>query len=123
MANGKVPFQEVAIDASEILDWPSFHAVFAKAFGFPDFYGRNMNAWIDCMTDLDEPGLGMSKVHAPANGIVLIKVVNAKDFSTRCPEQAAALNDCAAFVNWRRCEQGGAPGAGAFIPLVAWAAA
>jgi RNAse (barnase) inhibitor barstar len=22
-------------------------------FGFPDFYGRNMDAWIDCMTDID----------------------------------------------------------------------
>jgi hypothetical protein len=25
------------------------------------------------------------------------------------PRQAAALGDCAAFVNWRQCEQGGAP--------------
>ncbi len=109
MADGNVPFKEVEIDASEILDWPSFHSVFAKAFGFPAFYGRNMNAWIDCMTDLDEPGTGMSAVHAPPNGIVLVKVLNAKAFATRCPEQAAALSDCAAFVNWRRCEQGGAP--------------
>jgi hypothetical protein len=29
----RTPFKEVAIDASEILDWPSFHSVFAKAFG------------------------------------------------------------------------------------------
>lgn len=109
MTNGAVPFKEVAIDASAISDWPSFHSAFAQAFGFPEFYGRNMNAWIDCMTDLDDPGSGMSAVHAPPNGIVLVKVLGAKAFATRCPEQAAALHDCTAFVNWRRCEQGGAP--------------
>ncbi|ESS72537.1 barstar [Methyloglobulus morosus KoM1] len=109
MTNGSVPFKQVAIDASEIRDWPSFHAVFAKAFGFPDFYGRNMDAWIDSMTDLDDPSAGMSKVHSPPDGIVLVKVLNAKAFSKRCPEQYRALNDCSAFVNWRRLEQGSAP--------------
>ena len=109
MANDGISFIEVAVDASDIVDWPSFHAVFAKAFGFPGFYGRNMNAWIDCMTDLDDPGTGMSDVHAPPNGIVLLKVLNAKDFAQRCPEQFGALNDCSAFVNWRRREQGGSP--------------
>jgi RNAse (barnase) inhibitor barstar len=109
VTDGNVPFREVIIDASEILGWPSFHSVFAKAFGFPAFYGHNMDAWIDCMSALDDPKAGMSGVHAPPNGIVLVKVANARAFAARCPEQAAALNDCAAFVNWRRCEQGGAP--------------
>lgn len=104
-----VPCKEVTVDASGILDWPSFHFVFAKAFGFPAFYGHNMDAWIDCMRDLDDPGAGMSTVHAPPNGIVLIKVLNAEAFWIRCPEQAAALSDCVALVNQRRCEQGGAP--------------
>ena len=109
MAERDVPFREVTIDASRIVDWPSFHAAFTKGFGFPEFYGRNMNAWIDCMTDLDDPGAGMSEVHAPPNGVVLLKVLNARDFSKRCPEQFWALNECSAFVNWRRCERGGAP--------------
>lgn len=43
----------VDIPAHEITDWDSFHDVFKRVFGFPDFYGRNMDAWIDCMTDLD----------------------------------------------------------------------
>ena len=102
-------FKEIAIDAAQIRDWPTFHTAFATALGFPEFYGRNMNAWIDCMTSLDDPGAGMSKLHAPQNGIVLLKVLNAKAFAARCPEQYAALNECSAFVNWRRREQGGAP--------------
>ena len=31
-------------------DWESFHTVSAEVFGFPEFYGRNMNAWIDCLS-------------------------------------------------------------------------
>jgi hypothetical protein len=102
-------FKEIAIDAAQIRDWPTFHTVFATALGFPEFYGRNMSAWIDCMTSLDDPGAGMSRLHAPRNGIVLLKVLNAKAFAARCPEQYSALNECAAFVNWRRREQGGTP--------------
>jgi RNAse (barnase) inhibitor barstar len=109
MSDGAVNFKEIAIDASEIRDWPTFHATFASALGFPQFYGRNMNAWVDCMTDLDNPSAGMSAVHAPSKGIVLLKLVNAKDFAKRCPEQFGALNECSAFVNWRRREQGSAP--------------
>ena len=99
----------VRIDGSRIRDWESFHDAFVESFGFFSGYGRNMDAWIDCMTDLDDPGSGMSKVHAPPKGIVLLKVLNSRDFAKRCPEQFAALNECSAFVNWRRREQGNAP--------------
>ena len=53
----------VRIDASRITSWDTFHDVFAKDFGFPDFYGRNMDAWIDCMTCLDDPESCMTTVH------------------------------------------------------------
>jgi RNAse (barnase) inhibitor barstar len=43
------------IRARNISDWKSFHAEFRRVFGFPEFYGHNMDAWIDCMTSLDEP--------------------------------------------------------------------
>lgn len=47
--SGKV----VRIDASRIISETSLHDLFAKAFGFPDWYGRNGDAWIDLMTYLD----------------------------------------------------------------------
>jgi hypothetical protein len=50
----------VRIDASRITDQATFHSVFAEAFGFPGFYGQNMDAWIDCMTHLDDPSSGLS---------------------------------------------------------------
>ncbi|WP_161883865.1 barstar family protein [Deinococcus alpinitundrae] len=52
---------KVTLDTSRIRDWESFHDVSVQTFGFPDFYGRNMDAWIDCLTYLDE-GDGMSIV-------------------------------------------------------------
>jgi RNAse (barnase) inhibitor barstar len=38
------------LDCSMIADWDSFHTACANEFGFPGFYGRNGNAWIDCLT-------------------------------------------------------------------------
>ena len=50
MAQGRV----VPIDCDGIVDWNSFHDTMIEAFGFPGWYGRNMNAWVDLMTYLDE---------------------------------------------------------------------
>ena len=47
-----VPVVEVPM--SQIRDWDTFHDTFAQRLGFPDFYGRNMDAWIDCLTYADE---------------------------------------------------------------------
>jgi RNAse (barnase) inhibitor barstar len=109
MSHAPLPFKEVQIDASRITDWPSFHSVFAEACGFPSFYGRNMNAWIDCMTSLDDPDAAMSEVHSPPGGIVVLTLLDAKAFAARCPDQYNALNECSAFVNARRLETGDGP--------------
>jgi hypothetical protein len=99
----------VRIDLRRIVDRDSFHDVFAEAFGFPDFYGRNMDAWVDCLTSLDLPSDGMTKVHAPAGGVVTLQLDHADEFSRRCPGLYEDLIDCAAFVNWRRVERGHTP--------------
>jgi RNAse (barnase) inhibitor barstar len=96
----------VVIDTANIVDWESFHGIFATAFGFPAFYGRNMNAWIDCMSYLDDPESGMTRVHVPSWGCVTILLEHAGDFAARLPEQYAALIEAAAFVNWLRIERG-----------------
>jgi RNAse (barnase) inhibitor barstar len=75
-------------------------------FGFPDFYGKNMDAWIDCLTSLDAPEDGMSNVHCAPGAVVTLELENVKDFEYRCPEQYKALIECSAFVNWRRNEAG-----------------
>ena len=39
------------IDLSDIVDESSFHDHVMKTFGFPDYYGRNLDALWDCLTD------------------------------------------------------------------------
>ena len=97
----------VRLDTRRITDWDSFHEVFTELFGFPDFYGRNMDAWNDCMTYLDDPTAGMTAIHAPRGGILTLQLEHVDDFARRCPDQYEAIVECAAFVNWRRIEIGG----------------
>jgi hypothetical protein len=96
----------VRLDCSRITDRESFHSVFAELFGFPAFYGRNMNAWIDCMSWLDESGSEMTKITAPPGGVVTLQLDGVDEFAVRCPDLFAGLVDCAAFVNWRRSSRG-----------------
>ena len=96
----------VVLECDRIVDWRSFHAEFARLFGFPTFYGRNMNAWIDCMTSLDSPNDGMSEVHCAPGTVLTLQLENVESFRSRCREQYDALVECSAFVNWRRIELG-----------------
>lgn len=70
----------VTIPAEKITDWNTFHTVFQAALGFPGFYGRNMNAWIDCMTSLDDPSSGMTGVSVADGELVALRIDDAPDF-------------------------------------------
>ena len=96
----------VPIDARRITDPDTLHDVFAEAFGFPDFYGRNMNAWIDAMSSLAEPAGVLATVHVPDGGVCVVRLTHAADFPDRCPDLLADLAEAAAFVNWRVLEAG-----------------
>lgn len=93
-------------DCDRITDWETFHSVFAEAFGFPSYYGRNMNAWIDCMSYLEDPGSGMTSVTVETGDFVTVQLDGIDEFATRCPDQFDAIIDCTAFVNWRRTSEG-----------------
>jgi Barstar (barnase inhibitor) len=99
-----VPIVEVPM--SQITDWDSFHDTFAHALGFPDFYGRNMNAWIDCLTYEDD---GMTAYPVQPGDVLTLQLLECREFRARCPEIYEALIDSVAFVNWRRIELGDPP--------------
>ena len=98
----------VQLDAGAITDWDTFHSVCAAAFGFPDFYGRNMDAFIDCLNYLDE-GDGMSRFHLKSGETLAIEITGWTDFNERLPEIAQALIECVAFVNEGYAEDGKPP--------------
>jgi len=109
----------VSLPVQEITDWPSFHSVFQRTFGFPTFYGRNMNAWVDCMTYFDDSDAGMTSITVAKGDLLVLRIDDAFDFRHRCPDQYDALVECAAFVNYRRIEVGELPVLA--LLLVGWA--
>src|SRR4051812_34199291 len=98
--------QTVRLQTNSITDWDSFHSVFAATMGFPAFYGRNMNAWIDCMTGFDD---GMTRFTVTPGELFHLEVADSKDFAQRLPEISQAFIEGASFVNSRRIERGEQP--------------
>jgi hypothetical protein len=95
-----------AMKSISIVDWPSFRDVFVKAFGFPDFCGCNMDAWIDCMSSLDCPEDGLSSIHVDPGQVVVLDLSGVNSLANRCPEIYEAVVECCAFVNYRRLGNG-----------------
>lgn len=97
--------KSVKIDCSSINDWDSFHSLFQTTMGFPDFYGNNMNAWIDCMTYLDEDD-GMSLVKVEKGTVLVLELENSKKLKEQHRDIYDALVECSSFVNYRRIDLG-----------------
>lgn len=96
----------VKIDLERIKDWDTFHEVFYEAMGFPGFYGRNMDAWIDCMSYIDEPGAGMSQVTVKLGETLELELKGMRQFGEKCPDILRQLVLCSGFVNERFNEAG-----------------
>jgi hypothetical protein len=99
----------IPIPTDEITDWESFHTVFQIVFGFPDFYGRNMDAWIDCMSCLDDAEANMTKVCIDRGDLIVLKIDGVESFRRRCTEQYETLIACISSVNRRSQEIGEQP--------------
>jgi hypothetical protein len=99
---------DVTLDTARIRDWDSFHDVCSEAFVFPDFYGRNMNAWIACLTYLEE-GDGMSMFVLGVGERLSIHLPEFDVFTASVPEISEALLYCTAFVNKRYLERNETP--------------
>ena len=99
---------EAQLDGAAIKDWDSFHAQCAERFGFPAFYGNNMNAWIDCLTYVRE-GDGMSRFVLGATESLVIEVRDTEAFNRRAPDVFASFVECVACVNQRQAAAGELP--------------
>ena len=99
---------EITLDTAQIHSWRDFHRVSAATFGFPDFCGQNMNAWIDCLTYIRE-GDGMSSFVLGDTEHLFITLPDYEVFAGRVPEIAEALLSCTAFVNQRSVVSGERP--------------
>jgi Barstar (barnase inhibitor) len=96
----------VNVPTDRINDWPTFHQVFADVLGFPEWYGRNGDAWIDCVTSADDQQARMVRTTVGEGDVLTLQLDDVNSFSECCPEQYLGLIEMAAFVNWRRIEIG-----------------
>jgi hypothetical protein len=96
----------IKIDGQRIHDATSLHTVLAEAFGFPTTYGRNIDALVDCLTSLDNPKAGMSRIHVVPGQIVTLAIAEADELIAKHRKLLDTLTDALAFVNWRRLERG-----------------
>lgn len=96
--------RRIRINTELIENWESFHELFSKIFGFPDFYGKNMDAWIDCMSYLDDWKSGMTKIWIDKDDMLIIELKNNEEFKNRCQEIYLNLLECVAIVNARNIE-------------------
>lgn len=93
------------LDGSQIRDWDSFHDVSARQLGFPSFYGRNMNAWIDCLTYLDV-GDGMSRFHLKPGEVLELEITDVDKMRIAAPEILEAVVEATLAINQRHAESG-----------------
>ena len=66
----------LSVDFKEISNAAEFHDKFKQLFGFPDFYGNNFHAFIDCLTSLRIPEEGMTSINIKQNEYILLEVNN-----------------------------------------------
>jgi len=99
---------QVILDGSAITDWPSFHAACRREFGFPDFYGDNLDAWVDCLSYLRDDE-GMTRFRLGEDEVLRIEIRNAAALRAKAPEIPEELAFCVEAINDRYADYGEKP--------------
>jgi RNAse (barnase) inhibitor barstar len=92
------------IDGSKIKDLESFHDEFQSSMGFFEGYGRNTNAWIDCMTDMYTNGeyKSLTKFNLNDEDRFILKIINSEEWKKSDPETFNAFIDYCIWSNDER---------------------
>ncbi|MEJ7807233.1 MAG: barstar family protein [Telluria sp.] len=96
------------LNGAAIGDWDTFHGECQKAFGFPDTYGRTMDAWVDCLSYLRDED-GMTRYRLKPNEVLEIVVKDAAAMRERAPDLLEEMTFCVAGINERYEDYGEKP--------------
>ena len=88
----------ICVNGATIVDLPSFHDEFTRAFRFSDGYGRNRDAWIDWMTNLHGPN-ALSGLRLPAGEPIEIVLNDSATMVKSHPEIFAELLRLVRYAN------------------------
>jgi RNAse (barnase) inhibitor barstar len=98
----------VHLNGETITDQKSFHSACKTAFGFPDFYGDNMDAWVDCLSYLrDEEN--MTKFLLKPSEKLQIVIDRADILRKNVPDLLEELSFCIEGINERYADYGENP--------------
>ena len=98
----------VSLNGDAIASWDAFHDESQRVFGFPEFYGRNMNAWVDCLCYLRDED-GMSQFRLEPDEVLRIEVQHAAHLRAQAPEILDDLAFCIEAINDRYADYGEKP--------------
>lgn len=87
-----------SIDFSHISTLNGLYNALNDTFSFPEFFGHNIDAAIDCLFSLPYPTDGMTQLHLADNESLIIQAIN---FSNCQPEIQQALLVIISAVNMR----------------------
>lgn len=93
--------KQIQIYENIFCDGVQFHRVFAEIMGFPDFYGHNWDAWIDCMSYIESPQEQLSKITVPENECLEIEIMIIDGNNYFKTETWGVFCSCVAAVNGR----------------------
>lgn len=96
----------IRLNTTGITDALSFHQACKDLMGFPDDYGMNWSAWIDCLTFLNDSGGQRSNFHLGPGEHLIIEITDIENFQLRLPSLLSSLLACSADVNQRHQEAG-----------------
>lgn len=98
----------VQLDGEAIADWESFHKACAAAFGFPEFYGRTMDAWVDCLSYLRDDE-NMTKFRLKPDEVLQITITNTAALKRAAPDLLEEIAFCIEGINERYDDYGEKP--------------
>lgn len=101
--------KRIRLETTKIVDRSSFHEAFKELLGFPEWYGANMNAWIDCMSDLEDTKSSITQFKLRPGQTLIIEIVDTESFAKRIPDVFADFVVCTAAVNRRYLRWTGEP--------------
>ena len=96
------------LNGASILGWDTFHSECKQAFGFPEFYGHTMDAWVDCLSYLRDED-GMTRFMLKPNEVLEIVVKDAAAMRERVPDLLEEMTFCIAGINERYEDYGEKP--------------
>ena len=96
------------LNGKEITDEASFHAQCVQVFGFPEFYGNSMDAWVDCLSYLRDAD-GMSKFRLKPGEMLEIVVKDSTLMRAKVPDLLEEMTFCIAGINERYEDYGEKP--------------